>query len=418
MNKLCKLIDDNIMKIFIVFLYMQPIIDVITGVSLYKFSFLVTFSSIIRFAFLLLCIFYIIFIDKKRIKYLLIILGYSVLYTIGMIIYNHTLMYETRFLLYAIYMPITLIFTLSIFKKYKFDNKHLYILLLIYVSLIFIPDLFHIGFNSYSHSKTGSIGFFYSANSVGNIISILFPIFIAYLIKSKKYIPLLLFLAVYIYTILKMGTKAPILFFLFLAIYYFIIFVVKLIKKKKYVILFPSIVLIGIMVYFALKYLPYSSFYTNLVIHLNFLNIHSLSDLLTFKNIDHFLFGSRFQFFFNYLDIYNASPIYGKIFGIGYLVNNQEYKLIEMDYLDTFIHHGIIGFMVIYYLYFRTLFDAFKNYFKSFKKNFMNICKSAKMISIIISILGTLFIGHMLATPSVTIIVVVILSSFICEEVK
>ena len=237
MNKLCKLIDDNIMKIFIVFLYMQPVIDVITGVSLYKFSFLVTFSSIIRFAFLLLCIFYIIFIDKKKIKYLLIIFGYSLLYTIGMIIYNHSLAYETRFLLYAIYMPITLIFTLSIFKKHKFDNKHLYILLLIYVAFIFIPDLFHMGFNSYSHSKTGSIGFFYSANSVGNIISILFPLFIAYLIKNKKYVPLCIFLVIYIYTILKMGTKAPILFFSFVALYYFIIVIVRLIKKKKYIIL-------------------------------------------------------------------------------------------------------------------------------------------------------------------------------------
>ena len=43
---------------------------------------------------------------------------------------------------------------------------------------VFVPNLFHIGFNSYAYSKEGSVGFFYSANAIGSLISVITPLLI------------------------------------------------------------------------------------------------------------------------------------------------------------------------------------------------------------------------------------------------
>ena len=94
-----------------------------------------------------------------------------------------------------------------------------------------------------------------------------------------------------------------------------------------------------------------------------------------------------------------------KIFGLGYFLNGKIMKLVEMDYLDIFLHQGIIGFVIILFTYFKTIFYIFKSYFKKFKSNFFNIKKSSMVISIIISILCAFLTGHVLATPAVSIFI-------------
>ena len=126
-------------------------------------------------------------------------------------------------------------------------------------------------------------------------------------------------------------------------------------------------------------------------------------------NIDHFVFGSRLSFFKKTFNIYLGSNIIQKLFGIGYFLNGKIIKLVEMDYLDIFLHQGIIGFIIILFTYFKTIFYIFKSYFKKFKSNFLNIKKSSMIISIIISILCAFLTGHVLATPAVSIFISVIL---------
>ena len=99
-----------------------------------------------------------------------------------------------------------------------------------------------------------------------------------------------------------------------------------------------------------------------------------------------------------------------KLFGIGYLNNGKIIKIAEMDYLDTIIHQGILGFMIIYFTYFKCLFIIFKTYLKRFKINYLDIEKSSMIISIIISILCAFLTGHVLATPAVSIFVALLVA--------
>ena len=77
-----------------------------------------------------------------------------------------------------------------------------------------------------------------------------------------------------------MGTKTPILSLIICFIYYYIKVIIQFIKNKKYkllnYLLFSSFLLIGITI----LYLPMMPFYKNLIIHLEYLNIHSFNVII------------------------------------------------------------------------------------------------------------------------------------------
>lgn len=423
-EKVNSFIEKNIILIFTIFLFMQPVLDAITGIVLIKSKTTFTFSAIIRVLFLVFSIYYLLFINGKKYKKILYILF---IYCISFLITNFVskpisnIVLETKYLLNNIYLPILLIFVFSILENNKIEEKNLFRILIIYLLLILIPDIFDIGFNSYAYSKTGSVGFFYSANAIGNIISIISPLLISHLIKNKKILYLLCFLGIYFYILLTLGTKAPILCAGIVFIYYLILYIVKMFKNKKYVHIGIVTAFVITFIVILVNILPSTPFYKNIIIHLNFLKIKKLSDLLTFKNIDHFIFSSRLSFFSKEFNLFSKANIFQKLFGIGYINNNKIMKIAEMDYLDTFIHQGIIGFIVIYFSYFKFLFNIFKGYFKNFKKNFFDMEKSSVIILIIISILCAFLTGHVLSTPSVSIFVallIVISYNNICERGK
>ena len=191
--------------------------------------------------------------------------------------------------------------------------------------------------------------------------------------------------------------------------YYILYALINLIKNKSYKKLIILCTAFVLFVLASIKLITMTPFYDNLVIHLNYLKIKNVSDLFTMHNIDHFVFGSRLSFFKKTFNIYLGSNIIQKLFGIGYFLNGKIIKLVEMDYLDIFLHQGIIGFIIILFTYFKTIFYIFKSYFKKFKSNFLNIKKSSMIISIIISILCAFLTGHVLATPAVSIFISVIL---------
>ena len=139
------------------------------------------------------------------------------------------------------------------------------------------------------------------------------------------------------------------------------------------------------------------------------MNVHSFKDLLSFEKIDHFIFGSRFKMLNDSFQVFINSSLLNKLFGIGYM-NNNILKTCEMDYFVTLIHNGIIGFMIIYSVYFYFVFNLIKEYIKKFFNNFMNIKKTLIHISLFFTILCAFFVGHTLDVPSVSIYVAIIIN--------
>lgn len=411
-NKINSYIEKKDIVIFTLFLYLQPILDMITGIMAnYNMTF--KMSLVIRVLFLIFSIYYTCFIKRKNVKYMSVIFLYSIcfLLTNFFLKKDGNIIVELEVLVKNIYLPIMVVFVLNLFKEKEFDIRHLYRILLIYILFIFIPDIFKIGFNSYSYAKLGSIGFFYSANAVGSILSFIMPLLVADLIKKNHKLLLILFSLIYLYIIFTMGTKAPILCVGIIILYYFVLFIINLIKKKKYASMVATFMLITLFVLLFIKIVPNTAFYKNLIIHLEFLKVKSISDLFTFKNFDHFIFSARLSFLKEAFTLFNKSSFMQKLFGLGYIIDGKQIKTSEMDFFVTLIHQGILGFIVIYYAYFKYMVNIFKEYLKNFKKNFDSINKTSIVLSLVISILGAFLAGHVLETPSVIIFVATIIGN-------
>ncbi len=404
-----KKILNNFDKIFLIFLYLQPFLDVTTGILLH-FGYNITISSIIRLGFMFLCIIYLLFNvkEKKTNIYLSCLFLYFILFTITILITKDTtiLTYEIKNLLTTYYFVIMLLTLLNVYKKKSFNVNNIIILYCIYLIFVFIPNILGLGFDSYWHSKEGQIGWFVSANVVGSILSIILPLI---LISIKKIdIKLVIITLINVYVIFSIGTKVPVLSFILIIIINFIYYVTSIIKKREYkkiaIIIMPIILLfmISILIF------PKTSFYKNLQIHINYLEKKDNGKITTNHFIDHFIFSQRLTFEEKTRNAYNNSSLLEKIFGIGYIENYStdkvRLKTIEIDYFDIFYRHGIVGFI----LFFTPIIYILKTILKRLK---LDNYKSLNItLSICLILLLALFQGHIFITPANSIYVALILA--------
>lgn len=395
-------IQKNIIKILSIFLVLGPIFDLITSVSINLFHLDIHIILFIKIIFIFLLTYYSLFIykgnNKKYIVIYYFLLGiYFISYASNVVISKSidVLFYECSYLFRTYFFPICLINIYLVYEnKEKVSNKVLVISFIIYLLLLFIPFITNTGFDSYAYSKVGSIGWFNSTNEIGGILSILFPITLSYLIlKNKKIIPILLL--VFFYVIFSIGSKVPVLTTLITVIFFLILYLKKNSDKIKILILpFIIIILLGTYLF------PKTNFYKNIQIHLDFLEINSINDLLTFENIDHFIFSSRLKFLSETRNNYVKSDLKNHLIGIGYIENygtdEVNIKTIEMDYFDIFYRNGIIGFILFITPMILVLIKLKPN-------------KTIEIYCFVLALILALFQGHILVSPSVSIYVIIIL---------
>ncbi len=404
-----KKITNSFEKLFLIFLYLQPILDVTAGVLLH-FNYSVTISSIIRFIFMFLCIIYLVFFikDKKINIYLLILFIYFICFGTTMLITKdfNALIYECKNLISTYYFVILLLTLIKVYKDKKLKVKNLFLIYVIYLLFVFIPNIFNIGFQSYWHSKEGSVGWFLSANVVGSILSILLPILLIYIKKIS--IPIIILLLINLYVILSIGTKVPVLSFIIIFIVNFVYYLINLIKKKDDKKLKIIIAPIIILIITSLFIFPKTSFYKNLVIHITYLEEKDNGKIPITEFIDHFIFSQRLTFEEKTRKAYNESSILEKTFGIGYIENydteKERNKTIEIDYFDVFYRHGIVGFII----FFIPIIYVLKKITKTFKN--LNFVKLNLLLSVILIFLLAFFQGHIFVTPANSIYVALILA--------
>ena len=400
-----KFMKNNINKIISIFILISPILDLLTGVCIHTLKINLTIGIIVRVLFLLFITIVTIFIFKKKkliIPYLIIGL-YFILYIVGMIIYkNNGLFFEIQNLVKVFYFPIIFLSLYSIKDKVDIDNKVLIKTVFLYLILILIPTVLGIGYKTYEITKAGTLGFFNSANEISGIISILTPI-IFIMFKDKENILLKAILGViYLVVILMMGTKTPLLSLCFTIGALLAYLTIESIKNKKYkrIIIAFSILLVG--AFGLILVLPKTNFYKNIKTHLDFLEVEHITDVFKKKElIDHFIFSQRLTFLEKENQLYKESNLYLKTFGIGYLNNGEETKMIEMDYFDIFYHHGIIGFIIYFSI---VIYLIIKNI--KFNKTYEGLMLKTSFLLIIIL---SFFTGHIITAPAVSIIVTVIM---------
>ena len=413
-----KYIEKNMSKIILIFLFMQPIVDVITALSIHYFNVSITIGMIVRFLFLIFSIIYIFGISKNKYKkklfiYFLILLIYVLCYIFNMSKDVSTILVNISNIFKVIYIPVVLIFFYVIYKDkvFKFDKKYLGILYYVYLFFIFVPSVLGIGLKTYEVTKEGSIGFFYSANEIGGIISILMPFFLVYVLSLKNNIIKWSSIILFLYILLFMGTKGPLISFGIISLYYFIKLIREFILKKDYMNIGAVCLLVLVVIFSLCLVLPKTTFYENLKVHLEFLKIDSVDDLADLKKIDHLVFSERFSFWEDTNKIYVRKNIPTKLLGMGYTLEEELEKTVEMDYVDMFYHQGILGFIIILGPYFVLCFDIIKKYFKVKDKSKYSVM----FLSFVLSILLTMFTGHIIVSTNVYIFVALIMNMFYNE---
>lgn len=405
---------EKIVKLIELFLILSPLFDMLTAFMLKVLNIDFTIGMIVRFIIILICLFYLIFIYKRKDKkYLLLILGsifiYLVIFLLVMGVNKdiNILLFEAKNALKTFYLPILLITFYAISKDNNnfISNKIIITTYIIYLLGIFIPDILGIGFDSYEVTKTGSIGFFNTANEISAIISILMPIFLLYLYNKRNFILTVLLVGVLVFDILSIGTKGPLLSFLIIIGVVLLIYFIYLIKEKCYKKISILLLLLAVLTSFMVINLPKTAFYKNIEIHLDFLKVDSIFDVFTdYELFDHFIFSSRLKFLNNTFNDYKESKVSEKIFGIGYYENEEDTKMIEMDYFDILFRHGIVGFALYMTIFVYFLVKGFK-YTKSLKDNPSKVCN---YLSLFLIIILSLITGHVLLAPSVSIFVALI----------
>lgn len=401
MNKYLK---NNISLILKIFLYLQPVIDLLTGIMINYFNISITIGIIVRLLFLIFILYYYLIVKRKdkdinKICYSFTVLIFLIISSCLIIINKDisVLGFELSNILKIFYFP--LLITLIDKDDLKITINDIVNVGIIYLSLIAIPNLFNISYNSYTQGKIGSVGLFNSGNEISAILSIITPFIIYYIFNKNNNYKKLLLIILMMYTYFTIGSKI-IIVSLVLSLLFNIFLYLKNNKVEKNKILI-SLLIIIILLIGGVYLLPKTNFYYNIKLHLDFLGINSFKDIFSFKFIDRFIFSDRLTYLSYTNNIYLNSSLFEKLFGIGFINNYAtdlvSIKVIEMDFFDVFYRVGILGFII----FIIPLINIIQKIFK--EKN------SLIIFTLILSLLISFLVGHTLTAPSVSIILCFVL---------
>jgi len=453
-NKL-KQTDNYFPHFLLLFIVFQPILDLLTSFSIYVLHMSATVGIVVRFAFMLLALGYLLLHRKQHgaKKYILYLCLLGIVLTIGLV--NNLMVKspvsfgeEVKFILKSIY-PIVLLFGyIIVFKELK--NKeytfHKIITYFLYTTLIFSITLIvamqtGTDFPSYPHSKIGSRGWFFAGNDLSSIFAIMFPILVLYSIHkttsfSKIYywIPTILAMYASIMVGTKVGYGAIVLTLGVALLFSFIEYMVHRKKEGKGFTYLVNTVVAAIVLGGLIALTPHTPIAKNMGIHMQIYEYkksvqeekdrkegkvikeekHEQGEL-TDSEMKSLIYSDRDKFLKVYKQYYKDAPLSQKLFGMGYAGNyTDKIKLIEMDFHDLFFAFGIVGFLfyLLPFLYFGI--KLFMYVVTNFKK--ILTVKYMLLASTLVLSLGISFMsGHVLTAPSVSIFFVVILAYIIVD---
>ncbi|MED0934586.1 O-antigen ligase family protein [Bacillus mobilis] len=447
--------DNYFPHFLLLFIVFQPILDLLTSFSIYVLHMSATVGIVVRFAFMLLALGYLLLHHKQQgaKKYILYLCLFGIVLAIGLV--NNLMVKspvsfgeEVKFILKSVY-PIVLLFGYIIALKELKNNEYafhkiityfLYATLILSISII-VAMVTGTDFPSYPNSKIGSRGWFFAGNDLSSIFAIMFPIVVLYSVhkttsfsKAYYWIPTVLAMYASIMIGTKVGYGAIVIT---LGIALFFLFIEYMIHRKKegkgftYLVntIVAAVVLGGLLVL-----TPQTPIAKNMTIHLQIYeykkSVQEEKDRkegkviteeehkegeLTDSEMKSLIYSDRDKFLKVYKQYYKEAPLSQKLFGMGYAGNyTTKMKLVEMDFHDLFFAFGIVGFLMylLPLLYFGI--KIFIRLITNFKKLFS--VKHMLLASTLVLSLGIGFMsGHVLTAPAVSIFFVVILAYLIVD---
>lgn len=419
----------------ILFILIQPIIDLVTSLSIFAFNTNFTFGVFLRFGVMFLLGIYILFSNSKYKK---VIVAYLILLGIVLVsglVGNYflkssfSLFSEVRNVAKIAYFPIVMFGYLLVFEKMKNNNeleekiqKSIFLSMLLVSVVMIIATITNTGIMSYGSDKVGHQGWFYAGNEVGAIMAINFGFLLYYAIKhttnwKKTYywIPILMM----IFSMQQLGTKVgygAVLIILVIGLFMNILDYLRyrkvVVNKKAFHI---NISLNGIILVIFILITPFTPAFSNTSIHLSWVGLDKEQEIVEEtpptvehkveerKKVENVIFSGRENFLQNYKESYQNANNFQKLLGMGQGGNNvNEGHPIEMDFYDIFFSIGVIGFVIylipILYLFYKIVVSILFNFIREFNR------KSVLIGASILLGLGVAYTaGHVLTAPAVSI---------------
>ena len=414
-------------KLLLIFIIIQPILDLITSFQSTYFNFPISLSILIRGLSLVIITIYLLFDKNKKIKiYIISFIIYCLIFLSSMYFINGSehIFSELYTIIRFFYFPILLVFFYKIYKEYKeeiFNDKLLIYITCFYFIIAFVAFITKTSFLSYDDiDKIGFNGWFYSSNERGGTYALLLPLLLPLINRNKKYIILFLLGA---FSMIILGTKVGLLGLLLTLISGIVYFTIK---KSKVMLIFMIIILLIVGIN-----------YKRLPVYNNILNqgenvdeIINSKENMTKEEIEeaikaddnyliedktaNLIYSRREVFLEQNLDYFNSQNIYNKLIGVG--ISNKKIdnvlivEKVERDFFDVFFTFGYVGFIIYFLPIVYMLFYIAINIIKNIKTLF-EINTWFLLTSIATGFLIAFMSGHILLAPSVSIYLLLIVNN-------
>ena len=421
-------------KIVYLYFILLPFIDLITSLFTNLTDFPVSLGMIVKGFTVIFVIIYLFMFTKSKYKKIsltyLFLLGVFILayFILKPDIWNiNLILNEIVNIFRYMYFPIMLVGLINLAYDFDFDNKIIKKILfyncITYTLLLLIPYFTGTGFSSYSSEYIyGEKGWFYAANEIGVIAILLIPSILFLLDNSKKWksfyvFPILLSISI-------IGTKVS----YFGMIIIVILTVMKFLfdEGKKGIILS---ILVLIFLTMACSMSPAISNLNKSISESEKIennvnkdddnsitekpgnNKYPTTEEIKYnsgvRKVLNIILSGRYDFFIKNYNVYKKSGMSNILFGLGFsdrenLNYTFDRKLIEIDFLDVFIHYGLIGFIIYFLPLIYLIYKMIKN---------VKYIKVDTVYYILILTLGlsiSCLAGHVLSAPSVSIYIILI----------
>ncbi|MGC8227867.1 O-antigen ligase family protein [Pseudobacillus badius] len=447
--------------LLLIFLVLQPVIDVMTTASLMIFNLNLTVGVIVRvlyMAVILLLMLKLAFSSRLAKKYIFYLVGLAVVIGINIAVNMNVkdpyfLFKELKFYNKVIYFPILFLgFNLLYLqlKKNRVPFMEKTTTYFLYSSLI-ISAVFIVSFltgtslSNYSHTKIGFTGWFFAGNEIGAIMAIILPITAVYAIekteslkRSHYWIPFILLSISMLFLGTKVGYGGIVIVLAAACISLLIIYLTKERTKKTRANMLVALLLLAALAVST----PFTPVFNNMYAHLGLLNIDLSKEKpskevpenseeepeevkeepkITEEQFQNLVFSSREKYLADFKQDFADAPVLQKMFGMGFAGNydmpepGKEPKMIEMDFYDLFFSLGIIGFL---YLIAPMLYYAvrFMIYFVTQIKETFNIPYIMYGVGFILAAGIGATAGHVFTAPAVSIYVAAIMSVLMVDS--
>lgn len=429
-------------KMLLVFILINPIIDVITSIGKREFEISISLGIIVKGLFLMFMVLNLL-LHKSATKFnkaakimIIVITIYSVIHVLLAYInfgLGNTVTVVTT-LIKTFYLPVIILSLQEFIQREELPviARYLFYVAIFIATIIAVAILTGTDYGAYKYNKLGTVGWFFAANEVSALLGILTPILMYYVLETGR-----LHLAVktilmglYIFIYYQIGTKVVALSVILTASFMIVLFIIRKARNRNLAI-FSRMVAITAILLMAIVMVPVTPIGHNINVHSDIVDsrlddakedsteeqdYESIEDIEEdFINSDlsereyriaSMIFSSRDHYFVVRKYIFDEAPVLNRVFGQTQFAETDKGEIksyiAEIDFVDIYFNFGFAGSVLYWGIVLGTLGYAL---YTAARKKLIFITGSRIPYYICAILLGmgiALFAGHVFVSPAVS----------------